>query len=288
MEPEDRTTAKLVIVSPDEVTAVELSSLSVGSELKVASVSITVTGITDDRLLLDIDDIEWSLNRRWQVLSVCEPIELVCFVSTLSTSIDDQMGDTLEAMLADMRANADDGLLWCNIELARDMMMLLKDTRIEADAIDKAALCECVWSEQLLDESDVPRLLQSVVEYGHLSMNRTAAYSQSIVCEPDSEQSDWEAMRSRLATAVSPALSLEQRQKAFESTHRLKFDPVQLTPQWEDCIAQVEAEVDRRTAGTPRGMGFCYLYWSIKRDVLAAKGIKWLSPPLMNPGVLFD
>ena len=35
-------------------------------------------------------------------------------------------------------------------------------------------------------------------------------------------------------------------------------------------------------------MGFCFKYWSIKRDILAAMGIDWQSPQEMNPRCRFD
>ena len=38
----------------------------------------------------------------------------------------------------------------------------------------------------------------------------------------------------------------------------------------------------------PRGMGFCFGYWSAKRGVLAKRGIEWRDPHQMNPRVLFD
>ena len=38
----------------------------------------------------------------------------------------------------------------------------------------------------------------------------------------------------------------------------------------------------------PRGMGFCFNYWSAKRAALARRGIQWRSPSAMNPRVMFD
>jgi hypothetical protein len=35
-------------------------------------------------------------------------------------------------------------------------------------------------------------------------------------------------------------------------------------------------------------MGFCFAYWSARREVLEAHGIQWRSPHIMNPHVMFD
>ena len=68
----------------------------------------------------------------------------------------------------------------------------------------------------------------------------------------------------------------------------LKFDPVERTPQWEAMYYEVERECDRRLGDTPRGMGFCFAYWSTLRQVLHERGIDWRSPSEMNPRVMFD
>ena len=69
----------------------------------------------------------------------------------------------------------------------------------------------------------------------------------------------------------------------------LKVDPVEYTESWEKIIDDVEAEIDSMLEHEPRGMGFCFHYWSVKKNLLSEKyGIEWRSPALMNPGVMFD
>ena len=68
----------------------------------------------------------------------------------------------------------------------------------------------------------------------------------------------------------------------------LKVDPIQASAEWEDVIYDVEKEVDEQLKGEPRGMGFCFMYWSAKRAALAKRGIEWKSPNAMNPRVMFD
>ena len=47
-------------------------------------------------------------------------------------------------------------------------------------------------------------------------------------------------------------------------------------------------ELEEELKDEPRGMGFCYGYWSAKRAALAKRGIDWNPPPSMNRGVIFD
>ena len=68
----------------------------------------------------------------------------------------------------------------------------------------------------------------------------------------------------------------------------LKFDPVERSEKWEESIYEVEKECDEKLVGEPRRMGFCFLYWSTKKSVLAKYGIEWDSPSTMNPRVMFD
>ena len=53
-------------------------------------------------------------------------------------------------------------------------------------------------------------------------------------------------------------------------------------------LDEVEKEVDEQLKDEPRGMGFCFSYWSAKRAALARRGIEWRSPSAMNPRVMFD
>lgn len=69
----------------------------------------------------------------------------------------------------------------------------------------------------------------------------------------------------------------------------LKRDPVEYTERWEEVYYDAKDETDAQFAGTHRFMGFCFMYWSAFRTLLAEKyGIDWHSPAQMNPGVMFD
>lgn len=69
----------------------------------------------------------------------------------------------------------------------------------------------------------------------------------------------------------------------------LRKDPVEYTYEWENIYYDMEAKLEERFANAPRQMGFCFLYWNAKRELLNEEyGIKWRSPSQMNPNVMFD
>jgi hypothetical protein len=68
----------------------------------------------------------------------------------------------------------------------------------------------------------------------------------------------------------------------------LKYDPVEDSDAYLSVIDEVERRLYEQLKGEPRYMGFCFRYWSAKRDLLAEYGIEWRSPGIMNPRVIFD
>lgn len=74
-----------------------------------------------------------------------------------------------------------------------------------------------------------------------------------------------------------------------EQEGHLKRDPVEWSSAYEKVIDEVERLVDEELEDHPRGMGFCFAYWSAKEHILLDRfGIEWRSPSAMNPGVIFD
>ena len=68
----------------------------------------------------------------------------------------------------------------------------------------------------------------------------------------------------------------------------LKYDPVEDTPEFQTIKDELEAKIIAKI-GPNSGMGYCYLYWETKRDILKKDyGIEWKSPALLNPKVRFD
>ena len=68
----------------------------------------------------------------------------------------------------------------------------------------------------------------------------------------------------------------------------IKYDPIQLSQQWEDNIYEVEKELENKFKNVDRHMGFCHRYWPAKRAALAKRGITWRTPQEMNPKTRFD
>ena len=89
-----------------------------------------------------------------------------------------------------------------------------------------------------------------------------------------------------LSDFINPDMTMEEFCNKYEKT--LKFDPVERSEKWEKVIYDVELECAEILKDEPRGMGFCFSYWSTKAAVLAKHGITWKSPSVMNPGVMFD
>ena len=68
----------------------------------------------------------------------------------------------------------------------------------------------------------------------------------------------------------------------------LKYDPVEDTPEFQAIKDELEEKILAKI-GPNSGMGYCYLYWETKRDILIKDyGIEWRSPALLNPKVRFD
>lgn len=73
------------------------------------------------------------------------------------------------------------------------------------------------------------------------------------------------------------------------SLSTLKVDPVEYTWEWENIFYEVDDILDTLLADVPKGMGFCFNYWSAKEELLKKKyNIIWKSPSMMNPRVMFD
>lgn len=69
----------------------------------------------------------------------------------------------------------------------------------------------------------------------------------------------------------------------------MKSDPIEYTDRWEEIYYDVDDYLKERFANVHRHMGFCFLYWSAKKEYLKEHyNIDWRSPAQMNPHVIFD
>lgn len=85
---------------------------------------------------------------------------------------------------------------------------------------------------------------------------------------------------------ISPKLTMDEWIKKWN--RHLRFDPIERSEMWEEIIYDVEREVAHRLDFDKWCMGFCFEYWSVKRDVLHEQGVRWRTPGEMNPDVMFD
>ena len=92
---------------------------------------------------------------------------------------------------------------------------------------------------------------------------------------------------------ITPNTFWGQRLKASRDvTIPLAFGKCEETDRYRN-FQQAAAHIQNpektfKVKGMPRGMGFCFSYWSAKKSVLESYGIEWRSPRQMNPRVLFD
>lgn len=194
-----------------------------------------------------------------------------------------QRVERLIAHVEQMRKNSEEMRMWKNIPLAKECVQLLKDIdNPEEKPMGKALACEAIVAQ--LPEYDVPRLVIGILHY-KLDLIR---------------QSDEQDPEHRYPTAEEVIHDIQRLSDYIDTEHvsdewfgklyhrHLKADPIERTPLWEENYYDVQQECDHRLGDTPRGMGFCFAYWSILRQVLAERGIQWRSPHELNPRVMFD
>ncbi len=193
--------------------------------------------------------------------------------------------EKVERLLANvnrMRDNSQEMRQWKNIPLAKECVEILRAIDDpEETPMGKALACEAVI--QQLPEYDVPRLVLNILQYKLELIQQSDEQDPSKY--PTAEEVQQDIRRLQDYIDVEHVGNEEFRQKY---QRHLKSAPIERTPQWEENYYEVEKECDRRLGDTPRGMGFCFAYWSTLRQVLAERGILWQSPSELNPRVMFD
>ena len=181
-----------------------------------------------------------------------------------------------------MRKNSEEMRMWKNIPLAKECVELLKAIDDpEETPMGKALACEAVIAQ--LPEYDVPRFVLSILRYELELVQQSDEQDPERYPTAEDVQADIQRLEDYIDTEHVSDATFRQRY------HRhLKSAPIERTPLWEDIYYEVERECDRRLGDEPRGMGFCFGYWSTLRQVLAERGILWQSPSELNPRVMFD
>lgn len=184
------------------------------------------------------------------------------------------------AAVDEMRRNCEEQVMYRNVPLAEEVLARLEALDVpEEGPLGKAFACEAMVD--LLPEYDIPRFTLKLLRRELAWLRESEEEYERLTPE------DVQAHIARLEDYID--VDRVSMQDFCEKYGRhLKFDPVERTQKWEEIYPEVEAECDRRLEGVPRGMGFCFGYWSARHDVLLSYGIDWQSPHMMNPRVMFD
>ena len=178
-----------------------------------------------------------------------------------------------------MRKNAEEMRIWKNLPLAKETFELIKQVGDDDGPLGRAMGCEMVVDK--LSEYDAPRFTLEMLRYELKQLQMSEEQSEDLTEEEVQKHIE------ELERFIDiEHVSYEDYMK--RSSRHLDFDEIERTPLWEKINYQVEAETDKLLGDEPRGMGFCFGYWSAKRGVLAKRGIEWRDPHQMNPRVLFD
>ena len=266
---------------------------------------LTVASIDEDEIVFDYRDRTFRINRHWQVLGtpefdtsnerISKQARNVFFFSKKKDIVcewsDGHAGDLVDQM----NNNNKDGNLWKNIPLMREFIHELKDVapfRSEnINPVYKAHYIANMLENDYIDKRETLRLFQSLCELYRLYRDFEDPSDFD-----DYLQEHFDKNYFRQVDKWIYKLAMIVRDPQWEHALQcwdglggmLKVDPVQATEKWEEVIYEVEKELDEQLKDEPRGMGFCFSYWSAKRAALAHRGIEWRSPSAMNPRVMFD
>ena len=166
------------------------------------------------------------------------------------------------------------GAEWKNMELGKQAFELMKSMPLTLEGefdtpADKAGLLSQMLEH--MEETSTPRFCIELREY-----------IKSL--DPDDEDNiDTLAM---LKDYIDPSVKMEEYCDKYDES--IQFDPVERSPEWEKVIYDVEKECAEILKDEVLRMGFCHMYWAVKKKVLARYGISWKSPSEMNPMTMFD
>lgn len=193
------------------------------------------------------------------------------------------------------------GASWKNIPLGHHAFKLMKEElplRVKGELTPYTRIVLLNKMLGCMPERDCARFFREVQDYqmGLFSLMSDEDFPEDMEIDgyegaPEKYVREYDEMKHKQGMKktqdyLDPSISMEEWCKSYGVI--LKFDPVERTQGWEDCIYDVEKKCDRILKGERKGMGFCYSYWSTKKAILARHGIQWDSPSVMNPRVRFD
>lgn len=272
--------------------------LAVSKELEIFGSTFCLQYIDTERMDFTFGGHQYVLMRQWQVLGTptterTGKARCVFFFGNHFESSHDWDETNAVRLLEDIYENAGKGEVWRNIPLLHEFIHELKGLAPFRNSVigpqHKVCALQDLLRNDVLDKRETPRLYLSMCELCRL-------YNCYVQDQDEDTRSDYDMDYfnhiDELIYKLSWVVSAQDGQRAQECWANLggmlRADIVQSTLEWENVIYEVELEVDDQLKGEPRGMGFCYGYWSTKRAALARRGIDWNPPPSINRGVIFD
>lgn len=266
---------------------------------------LTIVSVDEDEMEFTYRGKTFRINRYWQVLGtpqygvqgeyIPQQERYIFHFSRSKEDICDWTEKHVTDLVIRMNGNNDEGQIWKNIPLLREIIHEFKDVAPfrseDVNPACKAHYISCILKNDYLVKTDTPRLFQSLCELYRLYIDfgLSEDYDEDLNKEFDKyyfrNVDEWIY---HLAWIMDDPASGYAQECWDWFGKMLKVDIVQATPEWEDVIYEVEKEVEEELKDEPRGMGFCFGYWSAKRAALERRGIQWRSPSSMNPRVMFD
>ena len=288
-----------------EWTYIDCDELAAGGEYNIYERQLNIISVDENEILFTFMGKQYNLNREWQVQGtpeigvpnkyISETVRFIFYFSCDSDSTHSWDDSEITELSEQMMKNSEEGKLWKNIPLARKFIHILKDVApFRSDSIKpvyKAHIISLLLKNDLIAKTETPRLFQSFCEFYRLCIDFGMSDYYNKQSDVDFDRQYFRVVDSwiyKLAW-ITDSPTRDHSIECWNGLGQmLKCDPVQATPEWEKVIYEVEQEVDEELKEEPRGMGFCFAYWSAKRAALEHRGIEWRSPTLMNPGVIFD
>lgn len=282
---------------------IDIETLTPGSTCTIHGKELKVVSLDDNNMTLLFNGKRLSINRHWQVLGTPEIEETqrtsksryILFFGMSMDCLCEWSTEHLETLVAQMIENNDNGVIWKNIPLMRELIHEFKDVApfrgSDINPIYKAHYIASLLKQDFVDKRETPRLFQSLCELYRIYTDFAIAedFDDSINEYFDKDYTEAiDEWISKLAIIIDNPTSKPAVEQWNSLGSLLKCDAVQATAKWEDSIYDVEVEVEAELKDEPYGMGFCFRYWSAKRAAMAQRGIEWRSPASMNPRVLFD
>lgn len=256
---------KFIVCNLPEKKVYELSELTKGAELNLSeNLSIKVKSLTGEKMEFTIGGDTYVLNREWQVMRIKDTI---FFFADEKKNLE-SVFDDLKKIFDEMCTNEDYNNYWKNIILAQEAMHILKDDAPKQDTEILKEFCEAMMDQQKVDYENNPRLLLSFINYYHVLSGSTER---------------WEQETQMLLGLIDPNLSEQEKLDLLTQNNKRKFDPIQLTQEWEDMIVNAKKEYREYILSHMNRRGFNHILGQVWKKILSKYGFPdWRSGIAMN------